>query len=112
MVEVGQVRGRDLVDLTRSVANLVQNMEENASASTGSRRRETPKAEGAIHDPDHPEHGQIADVEHHQGVQTTSSHGHSLEPGAYVEMLQSLATVGNWGRGRFSSRASRRLSRW
>ena len=24
-----------------------------------------------------------------------------LEPGAYVEMLQSLATVGNWGRGRF-----------
>ena len=24
-----------------------------------------------------------------------------LEPGAYVEMLRSLATVGNWGRGRF-----------
>ena len=24
-----------------------------------------------------------------------------LEPGVYVEMLRSLATVGNWGRGRF-----------
>ena len=86
--------GRDLVDLTRSVANLVRNMEESHERRKHSKRKErfmtpiTPTMVKSL------TWNIIRECKRHRSESP-------LEPGAYVEMLQSLATVGNWGRGRF-----------
>ncbi len=86
--------GRDLVDLTRSVANLVRNMEESHE------RKNRPKPKERFMTPITPTMVKsltwniIRECKRHRSESP-------LEPGAYVEMLRSLATVGNWGRGRF-----------
>lgn len=88
--------GRDLVDLTRSVANLVRNMEESHERRLGKTKERfmtpiTPSMVKSL------TWNIIRECKRHPHRSSESP----LEPGAFVEMLRHLATVGNWGRGRF-----------
>lgn len=95
--------GRDLVDLTRSVANLVRNMEENHERlHPGHVAAKHPKqSKERFMTPITPSMVKSLTWNIIRECKRRHRTDAPLEPGAYVEMLQSLATVGNWGRGRF-----------
>ena len=94
--------GRDLVDLTRSVANLVRNMEENHERlHPGHVAAKHPKPKERFMTPITPSMVKSLTWNIIRECKRRHRTDTPLEPGAYVEMLQSLATVGNWGRGRF-----------
>ena len=95
--------GRDLVDLTRSVANLVRNMEENHERlHPGHVAAKHPKqSKERFMTPITPSMVKSLTWNIIRECKRRHRTDAPLEPGVYVEMLRSLATVGNWGRGRF-----------